>query len=53
VGADRTDSTGVFNVVAPLRSGTYYVIAKKKNIGSRGHKHICKQDRSPTVEVAP
>jgi len=60
VGVDRRtgwptgSGEGYINAPADLVAGKkYYIVVKKKNIGPRGHKHVCKAWTSGKVAWNP
>jgi hypothetical protein len=55
LGSDKTASDSGYTIYTdgyPPPNGTYYTRVTRKNIGRRGHHHICLADRSNEVLVA-
>jgi hypothetical protein len=54
LGSDRTDQNGEWEETAPFSAGlTYYAKVTRRDIGSAGHDHICRADRSPNLTLEP
>jgi len=47
----KTDAEGRWERLVSQLTGDFYVRIRRKDIGSPGHDHICKGDRSPSVHV--
>jgi hypothetical protein len=47
----RTDDDGLWEYLVSQLTGDFYSKIKRTNVGSGGHKHICKGDRSRSVHV--
>jgi hypothetical protein len=48
----RTDKRGIWAVSAPgADPGPYYATVKKRVRKRKGHKHVCKPDRSPSFKL--
>jgi len=52
VGTAKSNGKGIWAVTAPGASaGRYYATAKRRVIRKPGHRHVCRFDRSPTLEL--
>jgi hypothetical protein len=47
----RTGSDGRWQRLVTQLTGDFYAKIRRKDIGSGGHDHICRGDRSPSVHV--
>ncbi len=47
----KTDADGRWERLVSQLTGDFYARIRRKDIGSPGHDHICKGDRSPSVHV--
>ena len=47
----RTDNSGRWEMLVSQLTGDFYAKIKRRNIGSGGHEHVCRRDRSKSVHV--
>jgi hypothetical protein len=52
VGSKTTGATGRYSISRAGAHGKYYAKVASRVIGPYGSTHVCKADRSPTIEVS-